>query len=198
MATLKELENDGLSGFDPEWDEYSGRAYRWRVKAGSRTWFIGDWFETSGSCEYFASLISRQDWRNAVSSRLREGDTSVKVEIVYKEHEDGKPVGRVSVLKGRTYPVELRRVRGGETKPTVQWTQAEQHENREKRPLPSKNDIFNAQIGKGVKWYLFVWEDEGWRYVASLTDEKHKDALVSYLRKQGREVATQERSREWD
>ena len=193
MASLRELENDYLAGFDPEWDEYTGRAYRQQVRARSadgksRTWTIGLWHETEGNCDYFAYKVSRQDWRSAVSSRLRDGDVEVSTEVVYKDYRNGKPMGRVAVLKGVRYPIASRA-----GKPSVQWSKGEHFKEQERRPMPSDNDILSADIGSGVRWHVFTWDGEGWSLSASLTKKDHKDALVAWLRKQGEEVYVSER-----
>lgn len=137
MASVRELDRRGLAGFEPDWEEYTGRAYRYRVVARpetgrSRWWPIGWFFERSGYCEAFAHEISRKEWRGVVSSRLREGDAEVRTEIVYKDYERGKPIDEMRVLRGTRYPVVMRAGRI-----TVLWSQGERYE-KDEAPLPGE------------------------------------------------------------
>lgn len=188
MASLKELERDGLTGFDPEWDDYTGRAYRWRVHAGRRSWFIGLNHERASDCSYLATLVSTAEWRKAVAKNIKETDDEVSVEITYKDYQDGRPISRLSVLRGITYPVVVRTVRGGEQKPSVQWAQGAPYEHDERHPAPTESEMLNAAIGMDVRWYVFAWSGDGWEHIASVATDEHKDALVSLLKKDGRET----------
>ena len=195
MASLKTLERDGLTGFDPEWDGYTGRAYQWRVKAQRRTWHIGLCFERKQDCEYLAQLAGTTEWRKAITRNLRDGDEAISVEITYKDYRDGKPLGRLAVLKGTRYPVSERIVRGGEKKLAVLWAKGMSYESTEKPLSPTKTELLNAEIGMAVEWYIFAWSGDGWKHMASIASAEHKDAFVSLLKRQGKEVYVAKRNR---
>lgn len=195
MASLTELENAGRTGFNPEWDDYDGRAYQWRVKAGKRSWPVALCFRYADECEHLPGNVSTPDWRRAISKGIRETDEEIAVEIVYRDYRKGKPISRLSVLKGTRYPVAIRTVRGGGAKPTVLWAKGERYENKEKLPAPTASEMLNAEIGMSVKWYVFVWDGTGWQHLASVADTESRDALVSFLKKQGKETYTMERQR---
>lgn len=195
MASLNALEKDGLAGFDPEWDDYTGRAYQWRTKARQRTWCIGLCFARARDCEYLPSLVSAVGWHKAITRNLREGDDEISVEITYKDYQDGKPIGRLAVLKGTRYPIATRFVRG-EKRPSVLWSKGTTYENKERHLAPTKTELLDATIGMAVEWYVFEWSGDGWEHVASVTSAEHKDAFVSLLKRQGKEVYVAKRDRE--
>lgn len=193
MPTIKELESRGETGFEPEWSEYSGRAYRLRIKtkAGkktTKTWFVGYWFETSYSCEAFLSRIYGQAIRGEIAPKLTDGDTELLIETTYKDFDQGSPISRIKVASTSRYPITQRQGR-----PYIQWSKKEWSKGTEARPAPSQNEILNAEISHGTKWHVFVWAGEGWRFVANLVDTAHKDALVQFLKKQGEEVYVAEK-----
>lgn len=191
MASLNQLVREGLAGFSPDWYEHTGRAYRWRVKthtpSGSlKTWDIGDWFESASACDNFRAVLSRKEWRERIASGLVDGSDEVSVEIVYKDFEDGRPAGRLSVLRGIAYPVTERSGRAA-----ILWAKGEEYGRRESLPAVSKNDVFDAQVSRNISWYVFVWEgdEQGcWRHVASIARKEDLDGFVDMLKRSGEEV----------
>lgn len=194
MASLSKLMREGRAGFLPDWIGHTGRAYCWRAKArtdnGSlKSWDIGDWFYRPDDCDYFRSLVSVRDWREHVSSGLPEDSTEVSVEIVSKEFESGQPRGRLSALRGTTYPVVKRKGR-----PVIQWAKGEQYGKTDGLPAPDETDIFNARVSKGIGWYVFAWEDgnsnaEGhWVHVASFARKDHLDDFIAQMEGRGEKV----------
>lgn len=188
MASLRELERDGLTGFDPEWDNYTGRAYQWRVRAGRRSWFIGLNHERAADCANLTTMMSTAEWHKAIAKNIKETDKEVSVEITYKDYQDGRPTSRLSVLSGTTYPVATRTVRGGERRPSIQWARGTAYEHDERHPAPNESEVLDAAIGMHVRWYIFAWSDDGWEHIASVATNEHKNALISLLRKSGRET----------